>query len=269
MPRSQHRVIVAALAVSLAVVCVSTIATANSNSHILGSALRAGARLNGPGMKSMFKPFPAQGMASRSLAASALDGQTFADVDYRKFGSAYDGYRSILKTVKGMYGKELKAYLDEGYALLDVRPEYEVERIRPSDSTHIGLIYENKDVDLGAFARKWTNTIYAGHSRDLKRNDNFVADVQKVFPADTKLVLVCGEGLRSLIATKQLVDAGYKNVLWLAAGLQGVPLADIPSEGSDVNLGYARAGLDGGKIANEIFDKVTSFRWWELGKGEK
>jgi len=202
-------------------------------------------------------------------ACADLEGMSFANVDYRKFGSAYDGYRSILRDTRGLYGDELKTYLDNGYSILDVRPEYEVERIKPSGSIHIPLITEVKDGGLSSFARKWTNTIYAGHSRDLTRNDNFVEDVKAQYPADSKLIVSCGEGLRSLLATKALRDAGYAQAFWLAGGLSGVPKDVLTNEGTSVDVGYRRAGLDGGKLASDIFDGVTSFRWWELGQEKK
>mmetsp|Transcript_16115 Transcript_16115/g.32655 ORF Transcript_16115/g.32655 Transcript_16115/m.32655 type:complete len:263 (-) Transcript_16115:382-1170(-) len=210
------------------------------------------------------------GSVRRGLRACAdLEGMSFANVDYRKFGSAYDGYRSILKDTRGLYGDELKTYLDDGYLILDVRPHYEVERIKPVGSTHIPLITEVKDGGLSSFARKWTNTIYAGHSRDLTRNDNFVEDVKAQYPADAKLIVSCAEGLRSLLATKALRDAGYAQAFWLAGGLSGVPKGVLTDEGTSVDVGYRRAGLDGGKLASDIFDGVTSFRWWELGKEKK
>eukprot|EP00466_Bigelowiella_natans_P000038 jgi/Bigna1/45886/estExt_Genewise1.C_10015 len=204
---------------------------------------------------------------TRKLQVGAdLKGQSFDGVDYRKFGSAYDGYRSILKKTRGLYGEEMKEYLDDGFQVIDVRPAYERERIRAKDSTHVPFVKEREGIDVMSLARRWSNSIYAGHSRDLERNDNFVADVQKEFPADAKLILSCGEGLRSLVATDYLVNAGFTNVMWLAGGMQRMPKGTMEVEGTNVDTGFARAGLDGGKIAGEIFDKVTSIRWWEMGK---
>jgi len=155
---------------------------------------------------------------TRKLQVGAdLKGQSFDGVDYRKFGSAYDGYRSILKKTRGLYGEEMKEYLDDGYQVIDVRPAYERERIRAKGSTHVPFVREREGIDVMSLARRWSNSIYAGHSRDLERNDNFVADVQGEFPADAKLIVSCGEGLRSLVATDYLVNAGvyFYNVFLL------------------------------------------------------
>ncbi|GAB5360210.1 hypothetical protein AAMO2058_000608100 [Amorphochlora amoebiformis] len=198
-----------------------------------------------------------------------VEPQSFADADYRKFGGSYDGYRSILKETKGMYGDELKPFLEEGYSMIDVRPVYEHERINTPAATHVPFIIEVTEGGLSSFARKWSNTVYAGHSRDLTRNTNFVADVQKEFPADAKIILTCGEGLRSLVAGKNLRDAGYTNILWLAGGFAGVPEGVLENAGTDVEIGYRRAGLDGGQLAGKIFDGVTSFKWWEMGGDKK
>eukprot|EP00471_Norrisiella_sphaerica_P003837 CAMPEP_0184479748 /NCGR_PEP_ID=MMETSP0113_2-20130426/1349_1 /TAXON_ID=91329 /ORGANISM="Norrisiella sphaerica, Strain BC52" /LENGTH=269 /DNA_ID=CAMNT_0026857889 /DNA_START=88 /DNA_END=897 /DNA_ORIENTATION=- len=252
----------AMLALSLALTALVSFA---SSSSTLAISLRSPARTS-----SRFAISPRMTMVSnrcgKMQVGADLKGTSMESVDYRTFGSSYDGYRSILKKARGVYGDELQAYIDDGFVIIDVRPAYERERIRPAGSVHVPLIKEREGLDVMSVARRWSNSIYAGHSRDLERNDNFVADVQTEYPADAKIVLACGEGLRSLVASDYLNNAGYQNVLWLAGGMQKVPKGVFTNEGTDVDTGYARAGLDGGKIAGSIFDKITGIRWWEMGK---
>jgi rhodanese-related sulfurtransferase len=54
-------------------------------------------------------------------------------------------------------------------------------------------------------------------------------DVEKAFPdKDTKLVLYCGGGYRSALATDNLQKMGYRNVLSLDGGWRAIEASGLP-----------------------------------------
>jgi rhodanese-related sulfurtransferase len=178
----------------------------------------------------------------------------------RKLNGAYTGYRQALSEVQVITNDELKDYLKKGYTLLDVRPNYERERIRPENSEHVEFIQEVESpwYDVVAFGRKWGNTAYAGCTRDFTRNPEFVPEVIKRFNKNSKLIIACGDGLRSLVACKLLQDEGCRDVVWVEAGLltcESEPA--MKSVGTQVDVGYKRAGLDLGLIWANAVDKFT------------
>ena len=62
-----------------------------------------------------------------------------------KRDTMYDGYKGALEAINVQVRPEaLAEYLADGYVLLDVRPNYERERIYPEGSAHIQFIKENE-----------------------------------------------------------------------------------------------------------------------------
>lgn len=60
-------------------------------------------------------------------------------------------------------------------------------------------------------------------------------------PTDSKVLLVCQQGLRSKAAAQQLAKAGYNSLAWVEGGLNRSQPGDVPtSDGSDVR--YAGIG---------------------------
>lgn len=56
-------------------------------------------------------------------------------------------------------------------------------------------------------------------------------DIEKTFPdKDTKLVLYCGGGFRSALATDNLQKMGYKNVISLDGGWRAIEASGLPLE---------------------------------------
>ena len=82
--------------------------------------------------------------------------------------------------------------------------------------------------------------------------------VIKRFNKNSKLIIACGDGLRSLVACKLLQDEGCRDVVWVEAGLltcESEPA--MKSVGTQVDVGYKRAGLDLGLIWANAVDKFT------------
>jgi rhodanese-related sulfurtransferase len=56
-------------------------------------------------------------------------------------------------------------------------------------------------------------------------------DIEKTFPdKDTKLVLYCGGGFRSALATDNLQKMGYRNILSLDGGWRAIEVSGLPLE---------------------------------------
>ena len=122
-------------------------------------------------------------------------------------------------TLKRITPEEANQLLADGYAYLDVRTEAEWAAGHPKGAFNIPVSF------AGA----------AG----MTPNAAFVAEVEKVFPKDAKLVVGCKAGGRSLRAAKALLAAGYTDVLDQRAGFDAVRGAF----GEITEPGWSRAGL--------------------------
>lgn len=91
----------------------------------------------------------------------------------------------------------------EGYTYLDVRSVQEFEAGHPTGAFNVPLLH------MGP----------AG----MSPNPDFMGVVQKAFPADTKLVLGCKAGSRSLKAAEMLQAAGFTSIVDQRAGFEGSP----------------------------------------------
>lgn len=59
---------------------------------------------------------------------------------------------------------------------------------------------------------------------------------------DAKLLVACGEGLRSMMAAAKLYDEGYRNLGWLAGGFNRSAESDFPAVEGSGKLQYATIG---------------------------
>ncbi|HEX9507162.1 MAG TPA: rhodanese-like domain-containing protein, partial [Myxococcales bacterium] len=86
--------------------------------------------------------------------------------------------------------KEAKALMDEGWTYLDVRSEPEFEQGHPAGAINCPLMH-------------------AGPS-GMMPNPDFLQVVEAVLPKDSRLVIGCQSGGRSLRAAQVLESAGYR-----------------------------------------------------------
>ena len=104
--------------------------------------------------------------------------------------------------VKRISPDEARDLVDtQGYMYLDVRSVPEFEAGHPTGAYNIPL-----------------NHMGPG---GMSPNPDFLSVVQKVFPPDSRLVLGCKGGGRSLKAADLLQSAGYTNVVDQRAGYEG------------------------------------------------
>ena len=103
--------------------------------------------------------------------------------------------------VKRVTPPEAAALLDSGWVYLDVRSIPEFDEGHPVGAANVPLLH----LDNGRMAP----------------NPDFQAVVSANFPAETKLVVGCKVGGRSLRAATLLEAAGYSNVVDMRGGFHG------------------------------------------------
>ena len=110
----------------------------------------------------------------------------------------------------------------EGYVYLDVRSIPEFESGHPDGAYNIPIAH-----------------MTAG---GMRPNPGFLAEVSSAFPKDTKLVVGCKMGGRSLRAAQALIEIGYQHIIDQRAGFDGArdPFGQLLEAGWK-RLGFAVA----------------------------
>ncbi|XP_017417492.2 rhodanese-like domain-containing protein 9, chloroplastic [Vigna angularis] len=134
----------------------------------------------------------------------------------------------------------------DGYAVLDVRDKNQFERAHIKSCSHVPLFIENKDNDPGTIIKRQLHNNFSGLFFGLpftKPNPDFIQSVKTQFPPESKLLVVCQEGLRSAAAADKLEKAGYENIACITSGLQTVKPGTFESVGSTELENAGKAGL--------------------------
>ncbi|KAF5181900.1 Rhodanese-like domain-containing protein 9 protein [Thalictrum thalictroides] len=152
--------------------------------------------------------------------------------------------RAEIKFVNADEAKELIA--TEGYAVLDVRDKSQFERAHIKSCHHVPIYVENTDNDIGTIINRTLHNNFSGLFYGLsftKPNDEFVQSVKSQFSPDSKLLIVCQEGLRSASAANKLEQAGFENISCMTSGLRSVKPGTFDSVGSTELQDAGKAGL--------------------------
>ncbi|KAL3632432.1 Rhodanese-like domain-containing protein 9, chloroplastic [Castilleja foliolosa] len=134
----------------------------------------------------------------------------------------------------------------DGYAVVDIRDRTQFERAHIRDCYHVPLFIENKDNDLGTILLRTVHNNFSGLFYGLpftKPNPDFLQSVRSQFSPESKLLLVCQEGLRSTAAANKLDEAGYQNIACITSGLQSVAPGVFDTVGSTELQNAGKAGL--------------------------
>ncbi|MGB5811232.1 MAG: rhodanese-like domain-containing protein [Polyangiales bacterium] len=124
-------------------------------------------------------------------------------------------------SIKRVSPEEAKALVDtQGYVYVDVRSIPEFEAGHPTGAYNIPVAHMTPG--------------------GMRPNPDFLSEVAAVFPADTKLVLGCKAGGRSLRAAQALSQAGYSDLVDQRAGFSGAR----DGFGQLQEAGWQAAGLD-------------------------
>ncbi|TVU47440.1 hypothetical protein EJB05_07043 [Eragrostis curvula] len=190
--------------------------------------------------------------ASTCFAASPSLSRCRSRIRAQATSSSWAGNAEALVrsgTVRPVRPRDAKDVLDaEGFRLLDVRPEWERARAGVRGSVHAPLFVGDDDMSIVTLLKKWVHFGYIGlwtGQSFTKMNDRFLDDVAAAVAGegkDAKLLVACGEGLRSLIAVRMLHDDGYKNLAWLAGGFSKCVDGDFPDVEGESKLQYATIG---------------------------
>jgi rhodanese-related sulfurtransferase len=117
-------------------------------------------------------------------------------------------------TIKRVSPEEAKQLLDgEGYVYLDVRSIPEFEQGHPEDAYNIPLLHMTPG--------------------GMQPNPDFMDVVSATFDRDTKVVVGCKAGGRSLRAAQAMLQAGYTQVIDQRAGFVGAtnPFGQVTEPG--------------------------------------
>ncbi|CAF1935877.1 hypothetical protein HID58_068681 [Brassica napus] len=162
--------------------------------------------------------------------------------------SAVSGQQLVASgEVRAVEPREAKTLVSsEGYVLLDVRPSWEREKAHVKGSLHVPLFVEDPDNGPITLLKKWIHLGYIGlwtGQRFTMFNDEFTLQVVEAFPdKKSKVLVACGEGLRSLMAISKLHREGYKSLGWLTGGFNRATEGDFPEIEGPEELRFATIG---------------------------
>ncbi|KAF5474075.1 hypothetical protein F2P56_006012 [Juglans regia] len=134
----------------------------------------------------------------------------------------------------------------EEYAILDVRDKSQYDRAHIKSCSHVPLFIENKDGDFGTIIKRTLHNNFSGLFFGLpftKPNPDFVQSIKSQFSPESKLLLVCQEGLRSVAAANKLEQAGFQNIACITSGLQSAKPGTFDSVGTTELQDAGKAGL--------------------------
>ncbi|KAJ7949979.1 Rhodanese domain-containing protein [Quillaja saponaria] len=172
-----------------------------------------------------------------------------ATVQVNAVSTSNSNARQLLEsgTIKAIQPKDASMAMNsEGFLLLDIRPVWESEKARVKGSLHVPLFVEDIDNSPLTLIKKWVHFGYIGlwtGQYFTTLNPSFLDQVELTVPnKDSKLLVACGEGLRSLMAVTKLYDGGYRNLGWLAGGFNRSKESDFPAVEGKEKLEYATIG---------------------------
>ncbi|KAJ7568531.1 hypothetical protein O6H91_01G036600 [Diphasiastrum complanatum] len=143
--------------------------------------------------------------------------------------------------------KDCQSLLSTGdYKILDVRPVWEQEKAFVAGSYHVPLFIEDQDLGLVTLLKKWIHLGYIGMWMGHKltvQNHQFLEQVQTLVPSkEQKLLVACGEGLRSMLAIDLLHTDGYTQLAWINGGFNNARDDDFGNVQGQTKLQFATIG---------------------------
>ncbi|KAK9847231.1 hypothetical protein WJX84_005305 [Apatococcus fuscideae] len=143
--------------------------------------------------------------------------------------------------VKNVTCKAAGELMQDGWVLLDVRPQEEITKAKLSGSEEVPLFVQDEDMSPVGLAKKASALSMGGWwlgGTHMRANEKFMAQVQSKIPRNSKVIVACQKGLRSLAACEQLSRAGYPTLAWINGGFDTAQKGDLPAEGDkDLRLG--------------------------------
>jgi rhodanese-related sulfurtransferase len=142
----------------------------------------------------------------------------------------------------------LRLQNENGFVILDVRPEAEFKQAHPPGAVNVQIYRLIKEWTAWDIARRAAFAFF-GIFAGTEENPEFIKSVEEKLGKDAKIIVACSAGgtmkptlnlpdgkqSRSLIAAYLLVLDGYKNVFHLEGGLYQWFKEDLPAEAEEEN----------------------------------
>lgn len=197
--------------------------------------------------------------ATRAVTARAMETE---DAKMREAEARWDAQLAD-GIVKNVMAKDVMSMTDE-WTILDVRPPAEVKKVRVKGAVEVPLFVPDTSVDPGSLLKQMSAFGMGGWwlgGQHMKANESFLADVQAKVPKDSKVLVACQKGLRSLAACEQLNRAGYQDLAWINGGMDN----SLPGQIATVDDKDVRYGGIGGVSEMIGWTEVQSKETGPLG----
>ena len=94
-----------------------------------------------------------------------------------------------------------------------------------------------------------------------QKNKAFIEEINKVFKKTDNLLIICRDGIRSALAAKDLIDAGFKKVFHVEDGFEG---ARFPTFKDDNRHKFYRQLAKRNKIYGFEHRRHYGWQWWGI-----
>jgi rhodanese-related sulfurtransferase len=160
-------------------------------------------------------------------------------------------YKNINFPYEEVQPEDVRKMLKEGWIILDVREELQVERAKMQGAVEVPLyVLKNEMSPMGIYQEMISFGLggwWMG-GRPMKENHDFVSQVERRLNKNSKILAVCQGGLRAKQALKELHLAGFKNLAMVKGGLKMVRNDEIPCDEEGCRLDLAGSGNVAGML---------------------
>ena len=94
-----------------------------------------------------------------------------------------------------------------------------------------------------------------------QKNKAFIEEINKVFKKTDNLLIICRDGIRSALAAKDLIDAGFKKVFLVEDGFEGT---QFPTFKDDNRHKFYRQLAKRNKIYGFEHRRHYGWQWWGI-----
>jgi len=137
--------------------------------------------------------------------------------------------------------------------LIDVRTRAEYQFIGHAPTAHLFPLYFMSD-QLVQKDEQWEYQL-------TNNNKAFVEEISKKFQKDSNLLIICRDGTRSILAARQLIKAGFKNVYNVKDGFEGPPFPTFEDQNRHK---FYRQLAARNKIPAYNHRRFYGWQWWSL-----
>jgi rhodanese-related sulfurtransferase len=137
--------------------------------------------------------------------------------------------------------------------LIDVRTRAEYQFVGHAPMAHLFPLYFMSD-QLVQKDEQWEYQL-------TNNNKAFVEEISKKFQKDNNLLIISRDGTRSILAARQLIKVGFKNVYNVKDGFEGPP---FPTHEDQNRHKFYRQLAQRNKIPAYNHRRFYGWQWWGL-----